>query len=266
MRIAIIGCGVMGAAFARHFAKCHQVFLSDKTYEKADSLAKDVGGKACEKASEAVVQAEIVLLAIKPKDLKSVSQEISSSLKKEHLVMSILAGTPLLLLRKYFSQSALLRITPNLALIYGEGVLGLVDDVHITENHKQLIENLLDDMGLLVWLDENKVDALNALAASGIGFFFFLMEAFIEGGVAIGLSAQESREYTLKTMEGAAAMLRHTGNHPAELKLQIASPAGTTIAGIKKMEEYGVRAGIINALVAAHEKGLHMFKDKNLSE
>jgi len=260
MKIAIIGCGVMGSAFARHFAKQHHVFLCDKSIEKVKLLAKDIGGKVFEKASDAVQEADVILLAIKPKDLKGVAKTINSSLVKDQLVMSILAGASLDLLHEYFPLSPILRITPNLSLVHEQGVLGLADDSQLSHELKKLSTSLLEGMGLLAWLPESKMDALNALAASGLGFFFFIMEGFIEGGVAIGFTAQEAKEYTLKTLEGALTLMKEEPKkHPAELKLQIASPAGTTIAGLIKMEEYGVKVGIIKALVAAYDKAVHMF-------
>jgi pyrroline-5-carboxylate reductase len=259
MKITVIGCGVMGKAFAKHFARQHFIFLYDKSFEKANDLAKEIGGKAVEKVKEAIQGSDVILLAVKPKDFESVAKMIHSDLTKDQLVISILAGASLQILRKHLPDSPLLRVTPNLALLYGQGVLGVVEDSQLSDDLKKLAETLLSGMGLVAWLAENKMDALNALAASGLGFFFLIMEGFIEGGVAIGLTEDEAKEYALKTLEGAASLMRETKKHPAELKLQIASPAGTTIAGLKKMEEYGVKAGIINALIAAHEKAVHMF-------
>jgi pyrroline-5-carboxylate reductase len=115
-------------------------------------------------------------------------------------------------------------------------------------------------MGLYAWMAEGKLEALTAISGSGIGFVLVMIEAMIDGGVHLGFTATDAREYVLKTMEGAVALVRETGKHPAELKLNISSPGGTTIAGLKVMEEQGVRSGIIHTLIASYEKALNMMK------
>jgi pyrroline-5-carboxylate reductase len=116
------------------------------------------------------------------------------------------------------------------------------------------VDGLLAGLGLNVWLNEKKIEALSALSGSGIGFVFVMMEAMLEGGILLGLTALESREVVLQTFLGAVALMAETGKHPAELKLQVCSPGGTTISGLKAMEEAGVRAGILATLVACYEK------------
>ena len=150
---------------------------------------------------------------------------------------------------------------PNLALAYGQGVVGLAENSHSTPQVKKSVDALLEGIGLVAWMSEDKIEALTALSGSGIGFVLVMIEAMIDGGVHLGFTAQEAREFVLKTMEGAVALMRESGKHPAELKLNIASPGGTTIAGLKVLEEEGVRAGIVHAMVACHEKALSMMKD-----
>jgi pyrroline-5-carboxylate reductase len=251
MKVAIIGCGVMGAAFAKHFAKEHTVFLCDQEKRRRERLAEEIGGKPIEKMSEAIKEAEVVLLAVKPKDMAEVAKATHTEFSKEKLLMSILAGTSLSLLRKSFFAT-ILRLMPNLALTCGEGVIGLVDDGHLSEEEKKNAEELLKGLGLLAWLPESKIEALTALAGSGPAFIFVIIEALIEGGISMGFNAEEAREFALKTIEGATSLLRATGKHPAELKWNVASPAGTTIAGLNEMEASGVRSGIIQTLHATY--------------
>lgn len=261
MKIAVIGCGIMGTAFARHFAKKGQVVLSDRDKKRAETLAHELRCASQEKLTDAVHGADVILLAVKPKDLPSVAKAIASTLSDNTILISILAGIPLSHLKKHFSRASLLRIMPNLALTCNEGVIGMVDDGHLPERVKKTAETLFEGMGLLAWLPENKVEALTALTASGIGMIFLMIEAMVEGGIFMGFSAQESKEFVLKAIEGAVAMLNKTGQHPAELKLNISSPGGTTIAGLKEMEDRGVRSGIINALLASHHRGLQMLHE-----
>lgn len=249
----------MGSAFAKFFVKKHSVTLYDRDKTKARALANEIGANFEENLTSAVQEANLVLLAIKPKDLSSVSKVIANSFGEEKILLSILAGTPLSLLKRNFPKGTVIRSMPNLGLISGQGVMGLAEN-GLSDPLKQRIDSLLQGIGLIAWMPEDKIDALTALSGSGIGFILVMIEAMIDGGVHLGFTVKESREFVLKTIEGAVALMKESGKHPAELKLQIASPGGTTIAGLKVMEEEGVRSGIVHALVASHEKALGMIK------
>ncbi len=260
MNIAVIGCGVMGSAFARHFAKTHTLILCDSDQKKIQDLAKEIKGSCEEKVDVAAQRADLVFLAVKPKDLSRVAQSLAPAFEKRKVLISILAGTPVALLKQHLPHACIVRIMPNLGLIAKHGVIGLVEDSHLSAGEKKTIDSLIEGLGLCLWMPENKIDAITALSGSGIGFILVMIEAMIDGGVHLGFTAQEAREIVLETMEGAVALMRESGKHPTELKLQISSPGGTTIAGLKVMEETGVRSGILKTLVASYEKAIQMMK------
>lgn len=256
MKIGVIGCGAMGSAFARFLGKSHPLFLFDRNREKSEQLAKETGGKSCERMDEMAKESEVIVLAVKPKDLAIAAQSISTLVSQDKILISVLGGTSISALRKQFPSASIARTMPNLALTCGKGVIGLVEDPEMSKATRSIVDSLLKGMGLCVWLSEKKLDALSALAGSGIGFVFLLIEAMTEGGVYLGLNAQESRELVLQTFEGAVALLRQTGKHPAELKAQVSSPAGTTIEGLRVMEGKGVRGALMETLIACYQKGL----------
>lgn len=258
MKVAVIGCGVMGRAFAAHFSKKHPVILFDHQKEKSDSLAKEIEAKSSDSIQKAVQEADVVVLAVKPKDLSAVSQAASSAFSEKQIFVSILAGTSVEDLKKHFPKPHIVRAMPNLALICEKGVIGLVDTPSLEHEVKHKIDALLKGMGLVYWLPESKIDALTALAGSGPAFILVMIEAMMEGGVYMGFTSQEARELVLETMEGTVALLRAGKQHPAEIRAQIASPGGTTIAGLREMESSGVRAGIINTLLAAFKRSKEM--------
>lgn len=260
MKIAIIGCGVMGTAFAKHFAREHTILLCDKNHKKASALAKEIGGEAYERFHEAIQSAEVVLLAVKPKDLPEVAKHTASSFSKKQLLISLLAGTSLSVLKKYYPEATILRIMPNIALTCGQAVIGMVDD-HLSHEMKTKGEYLLKGLGLLTWLPENKIEALSALTGSGPAFLFVIIESMIDGGIAMGFTAQESKDYVLKTIEGSVALLKETEKHPGALKWEVASPGGTTIAGLREMESMRVRAGLMNTLLVCYQRNLQMRED-----
>ncbi len=256
MRIAVIGCGVMGSAFARHFALANELILCDYDRKRCEQLASELGGVAEESIAKAVQEAETILLAVKPKDIDAVVKAMQGGAGQGKILISILAGTPLAVLQSHFPAAFVVRCMPNLSLVCGEGVLGLVEDERLSQKVIQTVNTLFEGMGLIAWLPESKIEALTALTASGLGFLFVILDALIDGGVLLGIPAHEAREFVLKLFEGSVAMMRKTGKHPAELKLMVASPAGTTIEGIKAMEEKGIRAAILAGLEAAYKKGM----------
>ncbi len=260
MKITVIGCGNMGSAFARHFAKNHCVLLYDRNPSKAETLAKEIKALFEVDVGTAIQEADVILLAIKPKDLSAFAKTSAANFTEDKILISLMAGATLSVLKRHFPKPTLVRTMPNLALVFGHGVIGVVDDGHFTLQRKQQIDSLFEGMGLIAWMPEDRIDALTAVSGSGIGFVLVMIEAMIDGGVHLGFTVKEAREFVLKTMEGAVALMRESGKHPAELKLQIASPGGTTIAGLKVMEEEGVRSGIVRALVACYEKALEITK------
>lgn len=255
MKIAIIGCGVIGSAFAKHFAREHSLLLCDRNHKKAVALAKETGGEAHDRFHEAITDSDVILLAIKPKDLPELAKHTNFSNKQ--LVISVLAGTTLATLKKYYPEATILRIMPNIALACGQAVIGIAED-HLSSEIKTKGEYLLKGLGLLAWVRENKIEALSALTGSGPAFVFVMIESMIEAGIAMGLTARESKEYVLQTIEGSIGLLKESEKHPAELRWEVASPGGTTIAGLREMETQGVRAGIMNAFLACYQRNLQM--------
>ena len=252
MKIALIGCGNMGSALARHLAKHYSLTLCNRGKEKGQKLAKEVGAAWAASPAEAVKGADFVVLAIKPKDLSFLSSQIS--LNKDQTLLSVLAGTSFSLLREKFPEPMIVRMMPNLAVTIGKGIVGFAEEEGSEGKQKHEIEKMFSSLGLLCFISENKMDAFAALAASSPAFVFVIMEAMMEAGVSLGFSFPESREIVTAVFEGCAQLLKELPNHPAELKLQITSPGGTTIAGIQALESGGVRSALFEALNATYQK------------
>ncbi|MBS0649146.1 MAG: pyrroline-5-carboxylate reductase [Verrucomicrobia bacterium] len=244
MKIAIIGCGVIGSALARHFAQRHQVLLCDHTYEKSRQLAHEIQAQAYEHPMRAIEQAEMVVLAFKPKDLANFAAEMAPIFQSHHLLVSVLAGTPVALLQRYFPSPLIIRAMPNLPMICGEGIIGFVETAELTPAIRKRVEDVFQGLGLLPWLSEEHLEALSAIAGSGPAFVFVLIEAMIASGIMLGFSQEQARDFVLKTIEGSVALLKATGKSPLDLKINVASPGGTTMAGLKVLDEQDIQ-GII---------------------
>jgi pyrroline-5-carboxylate reductase len=255
MKIAIVGCGVMGQAFAHFFAKKHQVYLVAKDPSKVSDLSKKIHADILS-LNQAVESADIIFLAIKPKDLASVVSKLTGMSFQGKTVISILTGLSVPSLQKDFPKAYILRTMPNLAFSYGKGIMGVVEDTDPKNN--ELASHLFEGMGLIYFLPENKVDAFTAVCGSSPAFIFVILEAMMEGAVGLGFSFHDAQKLVLQAFEGALAMAKDSGKHLAELKMSISSPGGTTIAGLKEMELRGVRSGLIHTLVACYQRAQEM--------
>lgn len=236
MKIAVIGCGVIGSALARHFADENQVFLVDHTYKKSLALAQELGCVACETAEEAAAKAEMVVLAFKPKDLAAFVADAAQAFKHAPIVVSVLAGTSVALLKRHFPACLIVRIMPNLPMICGEGVIGFVQTPQIIAERRKIIDEAFEGLGLLHWISEDQLETLSAVAGSGPAFSLVMLQAMIDSAIMLGFTPEEAQEYVLKTMEGTIALFKLAGNSE-DLINQIASPGGTTRAGLNVLAE-----------------------------
>ncbi len=252
--IAIIGCGNMGSSLAEWLSRTHRLLLHDRDWTWTQELAQKVQGKACQTNQEAIDQAQLIILSIKPNNLKEISHEIGSKLREDQLVVSLLAGTPCAVLRQYLPKPILVRMMPNLALRYGEGVIGLVACCELIKELKQELSELFAPLGLVYWLKESLVDALTSLTGSGPAFMLTLIETMIEAGITMGFQAKDSQKLVIQMLRGSLALLEETAQHPAELKWQIASPAGTTMAGFRAFEQGKIRSALIETFLAAYQR------------
>ena len=256
-KIAIIGCGTMGSGIAKRLSKKHSLFLYDRNAKKVESLVKIGHGTACSSLSDAFHHSDILILAIKPQGI----QEFGASIAKiplKHTIISLLVGTTTLELKTYFPGQQIVRMMPNLALLCGEGAIGLCKESSLPSSEVDNIESICAELGKGYWIPESKFNAFSALAGSGIAFIFALIEAMVESGIAMGLSAEESQEMIQQTIKGGLHLLQKSKKHPAELKWQVTSPGGTTIAGLQKFEEAAVKAGIMNTFLATYQRSIEL--------
>lgn len=253
MKIAVIGSGNMGGAFIRYLSKDHEVVVSDRGSGRGEALAKEVHALYVRDVKKAVKGADIVILAVKPKDLENVTSMLSSVLVSTQLFISLLVGTSIASLKKIFPEVSVIRLMPNTAINVNQGILGFSAE-DILPEQKNLLEVIFSPLGLVLWIIESKMEAFASLAASSPAFIFVLLESMIDSGVHMGFSVQEAKKIVLKVLEGCVALLQKTDLSPQELKWQISSPGGTTIEGLKALEESTFRIGIWQAIEAAYQK------------
>lgn len=243
----------MGAALARGLAKEHSLFFFSRDDQKGRQLEEEGCGVACRELKQAVEKVEGVILAVKPQDLPTISDQLKGLLPKGILLLSVLAGASLSTLQRYFPDARVVRLMLNLAIIEKEGAIALTASSFSPEEKNNLLR-LFSPLGKTIWLDEHQMDAFTSLAGSGPAFIFALTQAMIEAGMEMGFSSKESQDLVYQTLRGSLARLEQTDLAPEELIAQVASPGGTTRAGLHQMEEHHLKEGLIATFLAAKER------------
>ena len=263
-RLAIVGGGVMGEAIlsrllAQTLYQPSEVWVSDPVAERRSSLATQYGVQVTADSRSLAVDAETILLAIKPQVFAAVGAELAACLvdlpdQTKPLIVSILAGTPLKQLEAVFAHCPVVRAMPNTPATVGAGITAMAAGQWAMVEHIGQAQKILGAIGEVVELPESLLDAVTGLSGSGPAYVAMVIESLADGGVAAGLPRSVAARLALQTVLGTAQLLAQTGLHPAVLKDQVTSPGGTTIAGIASLEEAGVRSAFIQAVLAASHR------------
>lgn len=256
-KIAFIGCGAMGEAILKgmllgNVASESDIALSVPSQKSQDRLRASYPKAAvCGKNEEAVQGADLVILAVKPQMAhKAVTAEMLETLPKEAAILSIMGSFDLAKLHALVPAHAVIRAMPNTPLAVGMGMTALTADDAVTEDMKAFAGTIFNSCGETIWVDESAMEAITAISGCGPGYFFVVMDALADAGVMAGLPRALAIKLAAATMAGSGMMGLKTGLHPAQLRDQVTSPGGTTIAGIKALENHGVRGAFYDAVDA----------------
>lgn len=261
--IVMIGCGAMGSAIlsgclAKGLWKKEEVIIKGRTGESSEEKARAFGVSAYT-GEEEITNASLVLLAVKPQILPAVLKDIQPLNPKR--VVSIAAGVTLATLERELSpDTEVIRVMPNTPLSVGLGMTAISAGKQASPEFLKEVKEIFSALGDIAVVSERQLDELGALSGAGPGYAFVMIDALADGGVRVGLPRDVAIHAAAMALMGAAKMVLATGKHPAELRDQVTSPGGTTIAGIHAMEEGGVRAALMNAVKAALDKSDEMSK------
>ena len=260
MKIGFIGLGNMGSSLARLVSQDErfrsELLLANRSRDKAEKIATELGGQPVSNA-EVFSRAEVIFLGIKPAQFADLLTEYQEVLEKREslLLVSMAAGLPLETLENLIpSHHRWIRIMPNTPVVVGEGVISFALSQQANQADEDLLQELLSSAGLLVKLEEKQLDAATALAGCGPAFVYLFIEALADAGVRAGLSRDISLQLANQTLLGAAKLSQVSGQHPAQLKDQVCSPAGSTIAGVASLEENSFRGTVMDAVQAAYKR------------
>ena len=259
-QIGFVGAGQMARALASGFVQAgladgSDILAFDPSEAAEKAFSEAVPGAQLEVSNADVVTAsDIVFLAVKPQYMASAMSAVREAVTTDTLFVSIAAGIRLETLTAELRSTRVIRVMPNTPALVGVGAAGFAAGEGATEEDCQLVNRLLSAIGLAYEVPERLLDAVTGLSGSGPAFVYMMIEAFSDGGVLMGLPRETALRLAAQMVKGAAEMVLETGQHPGVLKDHVASPAGTTIAGIQAMEEGAVRAACIRAVQAASER------------
>jgi pyrroline-5-carboxylate reductase len=266
--LAIIGGGKIGEALLAGLVRqaraggsgpgVGSLVVVERSPARAAELAGRYGVDTVDLPT-AAQRARVLLLAVKPQDIDALLGLLGPHVTAEHLVVSIAAGVPTARIEAALpAGTPVVRVMPNTPALVDEGMSVLSAGAHATEAHLDEAETLLSPVGQVRRVPENQQDAVTALSGSGPAYFFFLVEAMIDAGILLGLPRTVAADLIVQTALGAAVMLRDSGEHPVQLREAVTSPGGTTIAAIRELERHGVRAALIAAIEAAHQRSVEL--------
>lgn len=257
--IAMIGSGQMGEALIGGWLAAKTVppealVATDASAERRDLMKRRFGIRTGTDNRDAASRADVVVLAVKPQILDGVMNELSSALAGK-LVLSIAAGVTIAHLARLAPKGVrVVRVMPNTPVLVRDGVSALSFGDGVSDKDQQLTRRLFEAVGRAVVVEEKLMDAVTGLSGSGPAYVFMAIEALADGGVKMGLPRTVADLLAAQTVLGAARMVLETGEHPAKLKDRVASPGGTTIAGLHRLEQGGLRAALMAAVEAAAKR------------
>jgi pyrroline-5-carboxylate reductase len=252
-----VGAGKMATALAHGlcqagFTTGDKIVASDVVELARESFVSHTGARAVATNAAVLEQSDLVVLAVKPQHFQSVLAELAGHVKPQHLVVSIAAGVPLAAMIGVLGRERrLVRVMPNTPCLVGASASAYCLGGAASAEDGQLVSRMLSAVGLSFELPEPLLDSVTGLSGSGPAFVCVVIEALADGGVKMGLPRDVALKLAAQTVMGTAQMVLETGEHPAALKDAVASPGGTTIAGLSELERGALRGCLMNAVEAA---------------
>jgi pyrroline-5-carboxylate reductase len=267
-KIAVIGGGKMGGVLiqgmvSRNIAAAADIIVADIDQARLEELNRIYGVHVTTSGKEAAQKARVVILAVKPQSMGEALDAISGVIAPSKLVISIAAGISIRYIAERLKKGArIIRTMPNTPALVGEGVTALAAGPAAGENDVKTARNIFNAVGTTVMVKEEQMDAVTGLSGSGPAYIFTIIEALADGGVQMGLSRDIALTLAAQTVLGAAKLVLAGDRHTGQLKDMVTSPGGTTIAGLRAMEDGRLRGTMMAAVEAATLRSRALGADK----
>ncbi|WP_084813864.1 pyrroline-5-carboxylate reductase [Desulfitobacterium sp. PCE1] len=262
-KIGFIGAGNMAEAIIKGLIATgkYEIRVTNRSNRTKLEQMKEDYGVIPASFSEAVKDSEIILLAVKPKDVAEVLAEVNEHMRSNRLFISVAAGIPLALLEKHLPDSPVVRAMPNTSSAVMHSMTGLVKGQGVNEENQRDVEDIFGAVGKVVWISEEQMNPLIAMSGSGPAYFYLFTEAMVKAGVDMGFSQEEAENLAKETLMGAAKMLAHSGKSPGELRVAVTSPKGTTQEALNVFWEKGLEDLVARAAKACKNRAEEMERE-----
>lgn len=269
--IALIGAGVMGEAMIAGILRNklvapEYIIASEPHAERCKTLQERYGIHTTGDNRQAVENADVVVLSIKPQAMPDVLPELHGRISRDALVISIAAGVPMEVIVDGLAHAAVVRSMPNTPGSIGEGITVWTNTVTVTKTQLKQASAILQALGQEVHVDkEDFLDMATALSGSGPAYVFLFMEALVEAGVHMGFSRQVAEQLVVQTVRGSVEFYSHQPRHLSRLRNQVTSPGGTTAEALYYLERAGFRTALSRAVWAAYQRSIQLGKGQQRS-
>ena len=267
MKLGFVGSGKMASALVQGVTQSGalapgEIIVSDVIASAAQRLATVAGVAFAETNADLVALSDALVLCVKPNDALDALRSLQAG-AAEKLVISIVAGLTIAALQEAAGPRArIVRVMPNTPALVHKGAAAYALGTTATRADAELTEKIFGAVGEVVGVKENLLDVVTGLSGSGPAYIYVVIEALADAGVLMGLPRELAQKLAAQTVAGAAEMVLQTGRHPAALKDEVASPGGTTIAGLEALEAAGMRSAFISAVRAATERAREIGRAK----
>lgn len=268
MKLGVIGAGNMGSAVIKGYiasgAKPHDVMVCGHNPDVLQRFKAEYGIMIARDTMILAEACDVIVIAVKPKDAGNVTAEIAPLVSDgKKLIISIVAGMTIKRLTEAlgngaYGKSLVIRAMPNMPAAFGEGMTALAGSEAVNDEHMQKALEIFGATGRASVIPEALMDAVTGLSGSGPAFAYIFMEALADGAVMSGLPREKAIEFAAQTVLGAARMVLDSGKSPGKLKDEVCSPGGTTITGVRVLEDRAFRSAVMEAVIAASEKSAAM--------
>ncbi len=259
LKIGVIGSGNMGKALIKGLVESsvypQNISVFDLDKKKVDAVRKETHVKIAKSNRNCASLSDVLILAVKPKDLQGVAEDIASVIDRDCLVISIAAGMPLAKIGAYFKKPLpLVRVMPNMPALVGSGMSALSLGKYATQKHKKIAEAIFSAIGDVVETQEKMLDLVTAVSGSGPAYFFLLAEKLIEAAYEMGMKVDVAKRLVYQTALGSGKVLVQSGEDPEVLIDRVASKGGTTEAALKIFQKQGIGKIIQDAVKSAYQR------------
>jgi pyrroline-5-carboxylate reductase len=265
-KLAVLGAGKLGETLIKGLLEAGVIDVQNVTvtaahHPRIKQLKEKFNVKGTLSNSEAIHDADIILVSLKPQTVPLVLAEIGAALQPHQLLISVAASVSTAFIEKHIQAAVpVIRAMPNTASQINKGMTGIAPGTNANQDHITLAKYIFDSVGRTVVADEKHMDAITGLSASGPAFIYIIIESLAEAGVKVGLPRDVATELAAQTVVGAGSMVLETSEHPAKLKDSVTTPAGCTIDGILELEEGGLRVTLIKAVVKATQRAKELLE------